>query len=128
MRTLSGVSRSKNTRHLPMRNRYKPWRSVSGLKRSSRIRSWQDARILPPSLLGRRAARYRQNDAVKLLVQRRWHDGPRRKPELRGRMVNTDMLTFIQFLEELSKDYVTLSLAEVRRMRDRFGDKVLQMG
>ena len=38
------------------------------------------------------------------------------------------MLTFIQFLEELSKDHVTLSPLEVRRMRDRFGDRVLQMG
>jgi hypothetical protein len=38
------------------------------------------------------------------------------------------MLTFIQFLEELSKDSATLSPAEVERMRNRFGDKVLQMG
>lgn len=38
------------------------------------------------------------------------------------------MLTFIQFLEELSKDHVTLSPAEVQRMRSRFGDKTLQMG
>jgi hypothetical protein len=38
------------------------------------------------------------------------------------------MLTFIQFLEELSKDHVTLNPAEVQRMRDRFGDKTLQMG
>jgi hypothetical protein len=43
-------------------------------------------------------------------------------------MVNTGMLTFIQFLEELSKDYVSLSPAEVGRMRNRFGDKVLQIG
>ena len=38
------------------------------------------------------------------------------------------MLTFIQFLEELSKDSVTLSPAEVEHMRNRFGDKVLRMG
>jgi len=38
------------------------------------------------------------------------------------------MLTFIQFLEELSKDYVMLNPAEVQRMRDLFGDKTLQMG
>ncbi len=38
------------------------------------------------------------------------------------------MLTFIQFLEELSRDHVTLNPAEVQRMRDRFGDKTLQMG
>jgi hypothetical protein len=38
------------------------------------------------------------------------------------------MLTFIQLLEELSKEEVTLTPAEVRRMRDRFGDKTLQMG
>jgi hypothetical protein len=43
-------------------------------------------------------------------------------------MVGRDMLTFIQFLEELSKDSVTLNPAEVARMRDRFGEKVLQMG
>jgi hypothetical protein len=43
-------------------------------------------------------------------------------------MVNIEMLTFIQFLEELSKDSVTLSPAEVERMRSRFGDKALQMG
>lgn len=38
------------------------------------------------------------------------------------------MLSFIQFLEELSKDHITLSPAEVQRMRDRFGDMALQMG
>lgn len=38
------------------------------------------------------------------------------------------MLTFIQFLEELSKDYVTVSPAEVGRMQSRFGDRVLQIG
>src|SRR5438309_1389077 len=45
-----------------------------------------------------------------------------------ARWANIDMLTFVQFLEELSKDHVTLSPAEVQRMRDRFGDKTLQMG
>ncbi|MGC9949800.1 MAG: hypothetical protein ABSF64_25810 [Bryobacteraceae bacterium] len=34
----------------------------------------------------------------------------------------------MQFLEELSTDHVALSPAEVRRMRDRFGEKTLQMG
>jgi hypothetical protein len=34
----------------------------------------------------------------------------------------------MQFLEDLSMDYVTLSPTEVARMRNRFGDKVLQMG
>jgi hypothetical protein len=38
------------------------------------------------------------------------------------------MLAFVQFLEELSTDHVALSPAEVRRMRDRFGEKTLQMG
>jgi hypothetical protein len=38
------------------------------------------------------------------------------------------MLTFIQLLEELSKDYVVLPPPEVERMIDRFGDKTLQMG
>jgi hypothetical protein len=36
------------------------------------------------------------------------------------------MLAFVQFLEELSTDHVTLSSAEVRRMRDRFGNKTLR--
>jgi hypothetical protein len=43
-------------------------------------------------------------------------------------MVEGSMLTFIQFLEDLSKDSVLLSPADVERMRNRFGDKVLQMG
>ena len=38
------------------------------------------------------------------------------------------MVSFIQPIEELSQERVTLDPAEVRRMRDRFGDKVLQMG
>ena len=44
------------------------------------------------------------------------------------RMVESNVLSFIQFLEDLSKDSVILSPAEVERMRSRFGDKVLQMG
>jgi hypothetical protein len=42
--------------------------------------------------------------------------------------LHIDMLAFVQFLEELSTDHVTLSPGEVRRMRGRFGDKTLQMG
>jgi hypothetical protein len=38
------------------------------------------------------------------------------------------MLAFVQFLEELSTDYVTITPAEVRRMTGRFGEKILQMG
>ena len=38
------------------------------------------------------------------------------------------VLNFIQLLEELSQDHLSLSPAEVQRMRDRFGDKILQMG
>jgi hypothetical protein len=38
------------------------------------------------------------------------------------------MLTFVQLLEELSTDRVTLTPSEIRRLKDRFGDKVLQMG
>jgi acetolactate synthase regulatory subunit len=38
------------------------------------------------------------------------------------------MLTFVEFLEELSQDHVTLSPAEMLRMTERFGSKVLQMG
>ena len=38
------------------------------------------------------------------------------------------MLTFIQLLEELSKEDIVLAAPEVARMRERFGDKTLQMG
>src|SRR5262249_20934790 len=45
-----------------------------------------------------------------------------------ARMVGGDMLTFIQFLEDLTADTAVLHASEVERMRSRFGDKVLQMG
>src|ERR1019366_7180383 len=51
----------------------------------------------------------------------------RRAARYRG-AAHIDMLAFVQFLEELSTDHVTLSPAEVQRMRGRFGDKTLQMG
>jgi hypothetical protein len=38
------------------------------------------------------------------------------------------MLTFAQFVEDLSKQDIALPPAEVRRMRERFGAKTLQMG
>ena len=38
------------------------------------------------------------------------------------------MLTFVQFLEELSKEEIGLSPSEVLQMRQCFGDKTLQMG
>jgi hypothetical protein len=38
------------------------------------------------------------------------------------------MLTFTQLLEELAQKEITLYAAEVQRMKDRFGDKTLQMG
>ena len=38
------------------------------------------------------------------------------------------MLTFTQLLEELAQKEITLHAAEVQRMKDRFGDKTLQMG
>jgi hypothetical protein len=38
------------------------------------------------------------------------------------------MLTFVQFLEELSKEEIALSPSEVLHMRQRFGDGTLQMG
>jgi len=38
------------------------------------------------------------------------------------------MLTFVDFLEELTKKELTLNPAEVRRMVNRCGPKVLQMG
>lgn len=38
------------------------------------------------------------------------------------------MLTFIQFVEELSQKDLIIPLVDVERMRERFGDKVLNMG
>jgi hypothetical protein len=38
------------------------------------------------------------------------------------------MLTFVQFLEELTQQEVVLSPAEVQRVVDRYGPKTLQMG
>src|ERR1035438_4775912 len=38
------------------------------------------------------------------------------------------MLTFKQFLNELATEDATISPMEVAEMRQRFGDKVLQMG
>lgn len=46
----------------------------------------------------------------------------------RALAAHIDMLPFVQFLEELSTNHVTLSPSEVRRMQDRLGDKTLQMG
>jgi hypothetical protein len=37
-------------------------------------------------------------------------------------------LSFVQLLEELTQEEITLPPDEVRRMRERFGDKTLQMG
>jgi len=38
------------------------------------------------------------------------------------------MLTFIQFIEEIAKNDLTIAPADVHRMREQFGDKVFQMG
>jgi len=38
------------------------------------------------------------------------------------------MLTFIQFIEEIAKKDLTIPPADVNRMREQFGDKVLKMG
>ncbi|PWU09628.1 MAG: hypothetical protein C5B51_05935 [Terriglobia bacterium] len=43
-------------------------------------------------------------------------------------MINSRMLTFIQFIEEITKKDLTVPPADVERMRERFGDKVLKMG
>ena len=51
-----------------------------------------------------------------------------REAEPRVRMVSAGMLTFIQFVEELSQKDLTIPLVDVERMRERFGDKVLNMG
>lgn len=50
------------------------------------------------------------------------------KGEARGTMVSIDMLTPIQFLEEISKKDLAIPPADVERMRQRFGEKVLKMG
>jgi predicted CoA-binding protein len=38
------------------------------------------------------------------------------------------MLTFIQFIEEIAKKDLTIPPADVKRIREQFGDKVLKMG
>ena len=38
------------------------------------------------------------------------------------------MLTFIQFIEEIAKKDLTIPPADVERMQERFGDRVLKMG
>lgn len=38
------------------------------------------------------------------------------------------MLTFLQFIEEIAQNDLTIPPADVDRMRERFGDKVLKMG
>jgi hypothetical protein len=38
------------------------------------------------------------------------------------------MLTFIQFIEEIARKDLIIPLADVQRMRERFGDKPLKMG
>jgi len=38
------------------------------------------------------------------------------------------MLTFVQFLEELTQEEVVLNPAEVQRLVERYGPKTLQMG
>ncbi|MBZ5624446.1 MAG: hypothetical protein LAQ69_37975 [Acidobacteriia bacterium] len=38
------------------------------------------------------------------------------------------MLTFIQFIEEIAKKDLMIPPADVERMQERFGDKVLKMG
>jgi hypothetical protein len=43
-------------------------------------------------------------------------------------MVNSHMLTFIEFIEEIAKKDLTVPPADVARMRQRFGDNVLKMG
>src|SRR5438132_5057148 len=39
-----------------------------------------------------------------------------------------ETLCFVHFLEELAQQEIALVPAEVRRMRERFGEKTLQMG
>ena len=70
----------------------------------------------------------RGDSDVKLLVRQRRHDGRKRKLKPMARMVHTDMLTFIQFIEEIAQKDLTILPADVNRMRERFGDKVLKMG
>jgi hypothetical protein len=39
-----------------------------------------------------------------------------------------ETLSFVEFLEELAQQEIALAPGEVRRMRESFGDKTLQMG
>jgi len=39
-----------------------------------------------------------------------------------------ETLSFVEFLEELAQQEIGLASGEVRRMRERFGEKTLQMG
>ncbi len=43
-------------------------------------------------------------------------------------MVIKDVLTFIQFIEEIARKDLTIPPADVNRMREQFGEKILQMG
>ncbi len=43
-------------------------------------------------------------------------------------MVNIDMLSFIQFIEEIARKDLTIPPADVERMQIRFGDRILKMG
>jgi hypothetical protein len=43
-------------------------------------------------------------------------------------MVEGNMLTFIQFIEEIAQKDLVIPPADIERMRERFGDKVLKMG
>jgi len=52
----------------------------------------------------------------------------RSKAAAKGWYSNIDMLTFIQFIEEVAKKDLAIPRADVERMRDRFGDSVLKMG
>ena len=38
------------------------------------------------------------------------------------------MLTFIQFVEEIAREDLTIPPHDVKRMRERFGDKAIRMG
>src|SRR5450432_3313930 len=110
-----------------------------------------NAAILAQSLMrrgfeeGRNISTRRPANGVKRTMERMWsiwligeiiladsfresgYTEAKRAARYRG-AAQTGMLAFLQFLEELSTDHVTLTRDEVQRMRDRFGDKTLQMG
>src|ERR1039458_7119541 len=100
-------------------------RPANGVKRTIE-RMWSIGRIgeiiLAPSFQLSAAPSFQLSAISFQLGPGSGYTEARRAARYRG-AAHIDMLAFVQFLEELSTDHVTLSPAEVRRLRGRFGDK-----